>query len=55
MVLDEVDSISTRTLALARYKRNHDWMNDVFNQAAFGIVSPLICSNPSVLNYSFVR
>ncbi|KAF8195534.1 hypothetical protein BJ912DRAFT_957368 [Pholiota molesta] len=33
---DEVDSISTRTLALARYKRNHDWMNDVFNQAAFG-------------------
>ncbi|KAF9485907.1 hypothetical protein BDN70DRAFT_870852 [Pholiota conissans] len=33
---DEVDMISTRTLALARYKRNHDWMNDVFNQAAFG-------------------
>ncbi|KAF8967124.1 hypothetical protein BDZ97DRAFT_1656982 [Flammula alnicola] len=33
---DEVDQISTRTLALARYKRNHDWMNDVFFQAAFG-------------------
>ncbi len=33
---DEVDQISSRTLALARYKRNHDWMNDVFNQAAFG-------------------
>jgi hypothetical protein len=50
MALDEVDSISTRTLALARYKRNHDWMNDVFNQAAFGTVSSLMCSNPSVLN-----
>ncbi|KAF8158213.1 hypothetical protein B0H34DRAFT_445707 [Crassisporium funariophilum] len=33
---DEVDQISTRTLAVARYKRNHDWMNDVFRQAAYG-------------------
>ncbi|PPQ67974.1 hypothetical protein CVT25_000454 [Psilocybe cyanescens] len=33
---DEMDQYPTRTLALARYKRNHDWMNDVFNQAAFG-------------------
>lgn len=37
---DEVDQISTRSLALARYKRNHDWMNDVFHQAAFGRVIP---------------
>ncbi|KAF8890034.1 hypothetical protein CPB84DRAFT_1963963, partial [Gymnopilus junonius] len=33
---DEVDQISTRTLALTRYKRNHEWMNEVFHQAAFG-------------------
>ncbi|KIM43265.1 hypothetical protein M413DRAFT_399631 [Hebeloma cylindrosporum] len=33
---DEIDQISTRTLATARYKRNHDWMNEVFHQAAFG-------------------
>jgi hypothetical protein len=32
---DEIDQISTRTLALARYKRNHDWMNQVFYHAAF--------------------
>jgi len=35
---DEIDQLSTRTLALARYKRNHDWMNEVFCQAAFGKV-----------------
>ncbi|KAF5309335.1 hypothetical protein D9611_014001 [Ephemerocybe angulata] len=33
---DETDQISTRTLALTRYKRNHEFMNDVFRQAAFG-------------------
>ena len=33
---DETDQISTRTLALARYKRNHELMSDVFRQAAFG-------------------
>lgn len=33
---DESDWISTRTLALARYKRNHDSMNEVFFHAAFG-------------------
>ncbi|KAF8798883.1 hypothetical protein BYT27DRAFT_7121926 [Phlegmacium glaucopus] len=32
---DEVDQISTRTLAIARYKHNHDWMNEVFCQAAY--------------------
>ena len=35
MYADEVDQISTRTLAIARYKHNHDWMNDVFCQAAY--------------------
>lgn len=35
-VLDEMDGISTRTLALTRYKRNHDLMNEVFVHAAFG-------------------
>ncbi|KAJ3749564.1 hypothetical protein DFH05DRAFT_1521183 [Lentinula detonsa] len=34
---DEVDSISTRTLALTRYKRNHDLMNEVFVKASFGV------------------
>ncbi|KAI0823959.1 hypothetical protein BC628DRAFT_463741 [Trametes gibbosa] len=33
---DESESISTRTLALARYRRNHELMNEVFMYAAFG-------------------
>jgi len=33
---DESDLISTRTLALTRYKRNHELMNEVFMFAAFG-------------------
>ncbi|KIK69260.1 hypothetical protein GYMLUDRAFT_35327 [Collybiopsis luxurians FD-317 M1] len=32
---DEVDSVSTRALALTRYKRNHDLMNEVFVHAAY--------------------
>ncbi|KAF9561307.1 hypothetical protein CPC08DRAFT_664416 [Agrocybe pediades] len=46
---DEIDQISTRTLALARYKRNHDWMNDVFAQAAF---DTLKLSGPARSPYS---
>ena len=34
--IDEYDHISTRSLALARYKRNHELMNEVFMHAAFG-------------------
>jgi hypothetical protein len=33
---DEIDQISTRSLALTRYKRNHELMNEVFQYAAFG-------------------
>jgi len=33
---DEIDQISTRSLALTRYKRNHELMNEVFMYAAFG-------------------
>ncbi|KAH7927673.1 hypothetical protein BV22DRAFT_263416 [Leucogyrophana mollusca] len=33
---DESDLISTRTLALTRYRRNHELMEEVFKQAAFG-------------------
>ena len=41
---DEFDHISTRSLALARYKRNHDYMNEVFNYAAFGTkIQPSLC------------
>ncbi|KAK7025540.1 hypothetical protein VNI00_015893 [Paramarasmius palmivorus] len=32
---DEGDMISTKTLALTRYKRNHDLMNEVFTQAGY--------------------
>ncbi|KAI0698158.1 hypothetical protein BC835DRAFT_1269341 [Cytidiella melzeri] len=35
-VTDESEMISVRNLALARYKRNHEFMNAVFNHAAFG-------------------
>ncbi len=34
--IDESDTISTRTLALTRYRRNHEFMNEVFMYAAFG-------------------
>ncbi|KAF8630948.1 hypothetical protein AX17_005305 [Amanita inopinata Kibby_2008] len=33
---DETEHISTRTLAMARYRRNHELMNAVFMHAAFG-------------------
>lgn len=33
---DDTEQIATRTLAFTRYKRNHDLMNDVFRQAAYG-------------------
>ncbi|KAL0577158.1 hypothetical protein V5O48_004835 [Marasmius crinis-equi] len=33
---DEGEMISTKNLALTRYKRNHDLMNEVFMHAAFG-------------------
>ncbi|TCD59780.1 hypothetical protein EIP91_011473 [Steccherinum ochraceum] len=33
---EESDMISTRTLALTRYRRNHEYMNEVFMYAAFG-------------------
>lgn len=37
---DEHEHISTRSLALARYKRNHEFMNEVFMHAALGTSSP---------------
>ncbi|KAF8635976.1 hypothetical protein AX15_000140 [Amanita polypyramis BW_CC] len=33
---DETDQISTKTLAMTRYRRNHDLMNEVFMHAALG-------------------
>ncbi|RDB14897.1 SWI/SNF and RSC complexes subunit ssr4 [Hypsizygus marmoreus] len=33
---DDTDQISTRTLAMNRYRRNHDIMNEVFKFAAYG-------------------
>lgn len=37
---DELENISTRTLALTRYRRNHELMNEVFTHAAFGDKQP---------------
>jgi hypothetical protein len=37
---DELENISTRTLALTRYRRNHELMNEVFSYAAFGDKQP---------------
>ncbi|KIM30738.1 hypothetical protein M408DRAFT_15260 [Serendipita vermifera MAFF 305830] len=34
---DEDSAVSVRTLALSRYKRNHELMEEVFQRAAFGI------------------
>ena len=47
MVLADVDDlekemISTRTLALARFQRNHEFMDEVFMRAALGLSIPLI-------------
>ncbi len=36
LTIDESETISTRTLALTRYRRNHEFMNEVFMYAAFG-------------------
>jgi hypothetical protein len=33
---DDLEHISTRTLAATRYKRNHEYMAEVFMHAAFG-------------------
>ena len=49
MVLADVDDlekemISTRTLALARFQRNHEFMDEVFMRAALGLSIPLIHS-----------
>jgi len=32
----EKEMISTRTLALTRFQRNHEFMDEIFTQAAFG-------------------
>jgi len=37
---EELEHISTRTLALTRYRRNHELMNEVFTHAAFGNKQP---------------
>ncbi|KAH9985738.1 hypothetical protein BJV77DRAFT_1031425 [Russula vinacea] len=37
---EELEHISTRTLALTRYRRNHELMNEVFIHAAFGDKQP---------------
>jgi hypothetical protein len=52
--LDELDvmedeEISTRTLAGVRYRRNHEWMNDVFMYAAFGELSSLLSHRHMIL------
>ena len=38
----EKEMISTRTLALTRFQRNHEFMDEVFLQAALGSPIPLI-------------
>jgi len=48
---DEYDHITTRSLALSRFKRNHDYMHEVFLHAAYGdriqceTKSPYSCFN----------
>lgn len=45
-MLEEAE-ISTRTLAGTRYRRNHEWMNEVFMYAAFGPYSFTLSSQIS--------
>jgi hypothetical protein len=41
---DELDEeLGARALAAARYRRNHEWMNEVFMYAAFGERSARVC------------
>lgn len=44
---DEADMISTRTLALTRYRRNHEYMNEVFMYAGFGNLKEAPPSKPA--------
>ncbi|CAL1713720.1 unnamed protein product [Somion occarium] len=37
-ILDDSDLITGRALALARYRRNHEFMNEVFMHAGFGML-----------------
>lgn len=37
----EKEMISTRTLALTRFQRNHEFMDEVFMQAALGLSTSL--------------
>lgn len=39
--IDETETISTRTLAMTRYRRNHDFMEEIFKQAAWGLFHSL--------------
>ncbi|KAI5989949.1 hypothetical protein EDD15DRAFT_2282944 [Pisolithus albus] len=43
---DETETISARTLAITRYRRNHELMEEVFKQAAFGNMKRLAPQAP---------
>jgi hypothetical protein len=51
LVEEEERDVSTRTVAAARYTRNHDWMNEVFAYAAFG--DKVLPSKPKRLHEIF--
>ncbi|KAK2459682.1 hypothetical protein APHAL10511_008327 [Amanita phalloides] len=50
---DETEQISTKTLAITRYRRNHELMSEVFTHAAFGDKNSPAPSSPySILDKS---
>jgi hypothetical protein len=42
---DELDDISARDIAMARYKRNHDYLSEIFTPYNAGMNINLMCNH----------
>lgn len=48
-MLDELDDISARDIAMARYKRNHDYLSEIFTPYNAGKTRNVLYLNRRVL------